>query len=398
MSQSKKKSENCRGGILKRGNTYSFFYYPIDPTTGKKKQKQKGGFATRKEAKDAKAKFEAEIQLGQYREPAKQTVGEYITDWFNTIHKQTLTPNTARGYESNIRVHITPIIGNIPLSKLNRNDIIHMYNKLSESGLKPNTVRYIHNTLSKGLKEAVLSDIIPKNPCNGVKRQAPNKYKATVLDNEQCRALLKAAKGTKIELELLLAISLGLRRGEILGLTFDDFDFKEGTVHIQRQITSTKSSKDSETGKTEWGFARLKTEESNRILYPPQVVMEAVKARHIRVSENRLHYGNEYHNQNLVCCDEHGKQTNPSTFRTEFDKLLKHLGLPHMRIHDLRHTYATAMIESNTAPLKTISYALGHSTIGITADIYGDVINSNKELRNTAEQCFFTEIKETENS
>ena len=393
MSQTNKKTGNCKDGIVKRGKTYSYFYYLIDPITGKKKQKQKGGFATRKEAQEAKAKADAEIQLGQYHEPAKMTVGEYITDWFHTIHKQTLTPNSARGYEVNIRVHIVPNIGSIPLSKLTRNDIMRMYNKLSESRLKPDTVRYVHNTLSKGLREAVLSDIIPKNPCDGAKLPKRIKHKATVLNNVQCGRILEAAKQSKIELELLLAITLGLRRGEILGLTLDDFDFDTGTVHIQKQITSIKSSKETGTGKTEWGFAPLKTAESNRILYPHSLVMEAVKARRAQIRENRLRYGSEYRNLNLVCCNDHGDPTNPYTFRTEFNKLLKQLDLPHMRIHDLRHTYATAMIESNVVPLKAVSYSLGHSSIGITADIYCDVINGNKELRNAADQCFFKKTK-----
>lgn len=397
MSQTKpKKSKTgkCKNGILKRGSTYSYIYYITDPITGKNKPKMKGGFKTRAEAEEAKIQTEAAIMQNRYREPTKMTVSEYMTHWFENIHKPTLSPNSARGYEVNIRCHLLPYIGKVKLVDLNRENVSALYAKLIDKGLSPTSVKYVHNTLNKGLNEAVLNELIPRNPCNGIKLPRREKYHATVLTNEQCRTLLDAAANTPIAMELLLTATLGLRRGEALGLTFDDFDLVAGTVRIQKQITSTVSSKDSEDGKTHWGFAPLKTAESHRTLYLTPQVIAAVKQRAERVKHDRLKYGDQYHDMGLVCCNEKGEPTNPYTFRTEFKKLLKCLGLPDMRIHDLRHTFATAIIESNAVPLKTVSHALGHSSISITADIYCDVINSSKDVCTAAQKCFFesTEI------
>ncbi|MPN18847.1 Tyrosine recombinase XerC [bioreactor metagenome] len=208
------------------------------------------------------------------------------------------------------------------------------------------------------------------------------------MNHDQIIKLLDAARNTEIYLPLLFALVLGLRRGEAMGMCFSDFDFDKGSVHIQRQITVVKSSKESKTGETEYGFSTLKTEESDRVLYVPQPVLQAVKEQQSQCRLNRVQYGPEYINHDLVCCNEKGGFYNPNTMYTKYKNLLAQLGLPSIRFHDLRHSYATAMIENNV-PLKTVSHMLGHTDIGITANIYCDVINSHKEAAAIAETCFF---------
>lgn len=400
MNKQPEKPKSKKSCLYKRGNTWSYVVYVPDPITGKKKQKWCGGFATEEEAKNAMETLKAEIQLGIHKEPSKLTVEEYLLDWFENIHKPFLKPSTARGYEVNIRNHIIPYIGKKKLAELNRNDLMRLYNLLQQSGnvksklkgqkpgLSPTTIKYVHNVLSKGLKEAALSGLIDKNPCDGVKLPKRQKYKAGVLNHDQIIKILDAAKSIEIYLPLLFGLVLGLRRGEAMGLRFSDFDFEKGTVHIQRQITVTKSSKESKTGETEWGFSTLKTEESDRVLYVPQPVLQAVKEQQQQCRLNRIKYGSEYSNNDLVCCNEKGGFYNPNTMYTKFKKLLAELGLPKIRFHDLRHSYATAMIESHV-PLKTVSHMLGHTDIGITANIYCDVINSHKEAATVAETFFF---------
>jgi len=378
ISNTKKKST---GNPMRRGNSWTYLIYVPNIRTGKTRQKWVGGFATEKEAKTALEKARAEIKLGIYQEPIKQTVESYLTDWFFNVHKPTLKPSTGRGYEVNIRYHIIPHIGHISLDKLNRNDVIKLYNKLASSGLKAATVKYVHHVLAKGLKDAVLSDLIPKNPCESVKLPKQTKYKATVLSCDQISRLLAAARQSCIYLELMSAVCLGLRRGEVLGLQYRDFDFIKGTVHIQRQITVIKSSKEPPFGKTEWGVSTLKTPESDRVLFLPQQLLAAVKERQRQGDLLRVGGG-------FVCCDENGALRNPHTLYTEYKKLLRKLNLPDIRFHDLRHSYATAMIEQKI-PLKTVSHMLGHSNISTTADIYCDVINSHQEGARVAEKVFF---------
>ncbi len=376
---------NTKGNPFKRGDTWTFIIRIPDSKSGKPKQKWVGGFTTEKEAKSALEKVRAEIKLGIYQEPLKQTVESYLTDWFDNVHKPTLKPSTARGYEINIRCHIIPYIGHISLDKLNRNDVIKLYNQLATSGLKAATVKYVHHVLAKGLKDAVFSDLIPKNPCESVKLPKQTKYKALILSCEQISRLLAAARQSCICLELMFAVCLGLRRGEVLGLQYRDFDFEKGTVHIQRQITVIKSSKEPPYGITEWGVSTLKTPESDRVLFMPQQLLAAVKERQRQSGKDILRMGGGF-----VCCDENGVLRNPHTLYTEYKKLLRKLNLPDIRFHDLRHSYATAMIEQKI-PLKTVSHMLGHSNISTTADIYCDIINSHKEGATVAEQVFFGE-------
>ena len=295
------KQKGKRGNPFTRGKTWEFIVYVPDPTTGKKKQHWSGGFATEDEAKTAMDNLKAEIQLGIYKEPSKLTVEEYLWDWFENIHKPFIKPSTARRYEVSIRNHIVPYIGKKKLIELNRNDLMKLYNLLQTSGnvkskqkeqalgLNPNTIKVTHRVLSKGLKEAVLSDLIAKNPCDGVKLPKRKKYKAGVLNNEQINKLLDAAKGTDIFLPILFALVLGVRRGEALGICFSDFDFEKGTVHIQRQIAFAKLIK--EAGETKFGFSTLKTEESDRVLYVPQSVLQTVKEQQQQCRLNRIQHG-----------------------------------------------------------------------------------------------------------
>ncbi len=383
---SKKSNEKSTGGNpFQRGNTWTYIVYVPDHETGKTKQKWFGGYPTRKEALDALQTMRAQIKLGQLHLPSKETVESYIRRWFNDIHRPTIKPGTARGYEVNIRVHIVPHVGHIPLDKLTRHDVMRMCNEMHQSGLSAATVKYAYRVLSMALKEAVLNDTLPKNVCEGIKLPKGPKYKATVLNKEQAARLIQGARQTCFELEIALGVSLGLRRGEVLGLRFTDFDFEKGTVHIQNQITVVRSSKESDAGVTEWGMATLK----NRVLHVPSALLEAVKDRQKRTKLDRLRYGAEYQNHGLVSCDERGRFTNPHTFYTHYKNLLRDLGLPSIRFHDLRHSYASILIEENV-PLKIVSSTLGHANISTTADIYCTVINGHKAAAEKIQDCFFS--------
>lgn len=366
---------------FQRGNTWTYILYVRDPATGKKKQKWVGGFKTKKEATEELRKKEAQIELGTYDVYEGLSTRDYLLDWFENVHKPNLKPSTARGYSVNIRNHILPYIGNVPIKSLSRNDITKLYNTLLAKGLSPTSVKYVHHVLSKALNDALASDLIAKNPCLYASVPKQQRYRAVVLNNEQSQRLLQTASTTDIYLELLFAMCLGLRRGEVLGLKFSDFDFYTGTVHIQRQITVTDDG-------CEFGISTLKTEESDRVLYVPAHLLDIVKARQKECKEDKIRHGKQYNNLGFVCCDEFGNYKNPYTLYRKYKRLLEECDLPDIRFHDLRHTYATQMIENNV-PLTSVSHMLGHSSISITADVYCGVINANKEASYVADKLFF---------
>lgn len=389
--QKQEKTYKKQGNPYKRGDTWTFIYYITDAITGKKTQKRKGGYSSKKEAEEALKETEALILTGRFVEDKKMSVAEYITYWFNDIHKARLQPSTKNGYDVNIKNHIIPHLGSISLTKLTRNDVIRFYNKLLEGGLSPTTIKYIHRVLCKALKEAVLSDLILKNPCACVELPKQKKYHAVILNAEQIKLLLKNCIGSAVELEVLLALTLGLRRGEVLGLKFDDFDFVNKTVHIQRQVTTVKDTTAKRVrlpGDVTWGLKELKTNESDRVVYVPQAVLDAVQSRALRVEKDKYKYTDKYVDYGLVCCMDNGKYECPQTVYHKFKKLLKKAGLPDIRFHDLRHSYATMLLDLDV-PLKVISKILGHSSINITADIYCDVLEKKKQPADVVQNTFF---------
>ena len=168
-----------RGNPFKRGKTWTIIYYPIDPKTGKKKQKWKGGFKTKKEAQEALYEINAKINSNTYIEPTKITLAEYLTKWYDTHCTPRLSSNTLRGYRVNIENHIIPNIGHIPIQQLSRGQIQKFYFDLYEgdnnSNDKNNTTKlsarsilYIHRVLNKALKDAVRDGILIRNPAEGV--------------------------------------------------------------------------------------------------------------------------------------------------------------------------------------------------------------------------------------
>lgn len=240
-----------------------------------------------------------------------------------------------------------------------------------------------------GLNDAVGDDFIVKNPCAFADLPKQKKYKSTVLTQQQAQELLKAARGSSIFLEVLIAITLGLRRGEVLGLKFSDFDFKNNTVHVQRQLTCVKDKSESTSETSEfWGLDDLKTDKSDRTLSVPTSVIDEVLRQKQWVTRNRLLYGEMYNDMNLVCCTETGDWRSPQTVYHIFKNMLVNAELPDIRFHDLRHSCATILLNSDI-PLKVISDMLGHSSLGTTADIYCEVMEKKKQTASTMEAVLF---------
>lgn len=373
MSQTKQQNSSKKNPF-KRGSTWTYIVYPRDPITGKcSKPKWVGGFATEAEAKAELLKAKAEITCGTYRHMSALTVAQYMRKWFNT-HSKIIEPSTACGYSNNIHRHIIPHLGKVKLCDLDRHKLTAFYFMLQEKEeMSPASIRYVHATLRKALNDAVADDLLQKNPCEYANCPKGIKFKAKILDEEQSRKLLEGVLGTSIETEILLALSLGLRRGEALGIQFQNVDFVQSTVQIAQQVTTI--SRPNEPNR--WGIKSLKTEGSNRPLVVPGFVLASIKARQAFVDKQKQIMGSAYEDDDLVCCNDDGTPKSPQTVYHQFKRLLKQLGLPDIRIHDLRHTCASLLLEKDV-PLKVISQSLGHSTISITADTYVDIMERKK--------------------
>lgn len=375
--------------IYQRGNTWSYVIYISDPEhRGKKKQAWRGGFKTKEDAMYARQAEESEILFGIRKIHKKETLKHYINQWFLSKRYE-LKPSTARGYEKNIQNHIIPAIGHLQLDDVRRTDVQELVNHLYDKNLKNGTVRYVVRVLSACMRDALVDERVTHNPCAKIKYKSEPKYHAVVLNSQQLQKLIGALDSSPTSLLILLAATLGLRRGEALGLKFTDFDMTKGTVHIQRQITDIRSPYDTDRlSHPLYGESHLKTESSNRIIAVSPSLMNLVIKMHKKNLENMILYNREYDPAGYLCCDDHGHFIYPQTLLKHYKKLLRDLKLPSIRFHDLRHSFATLLIENNLN-LKAVSYNLGHSNISTTVDIYSDVINSKHESADIVENVLF---------
>ncbi|MCM1270244.1 MAG: site-specific integrase [Ruminococcus flavefaciens] len=376
---------NKKGNPFKRGKTWTFIYYVTDEN-GKRVQKWKGGYKTKKEAEADLKIYQAKAELNQIIPTNSLTVEKYICKWFD-LHKKMLEPNTINGYYTNIHKHIIPSIGKIKLKDLKPTTLEQFYISLmEEKGLSAKTVKYIHNVLKTSLKSAVDDRLLDTNVCLKAKTPKVPKFKGELLSKEQLKTLFEALNGDRYETEIKLAATLGLRRGEVLGLKFSDLNTEKHTLHIQRQVSITRdNTKDKH--ESYYGLKSLKSESSNRVLYISEDIEDLILRKQIYNNAQKENLGTEYHDYGLICCSDNGEPMSPQTLYHAFKRIIKICGFPNsVRFHDLRHSYATLCIDLNV-PIKVISQALGHSSTAVTDEVYADSIEAKKNLADIISQA-----------
>jgi integrase len=365
-----------RGTILKRGKKWSIVVDIGKDIKGKRKQKWFSGFRTRKEAESELTKILHQLENNIFINPDKMNLAEYLRQWSADYVAVNLAPTTRQGYKVNIEGHIIPHIGHIPLQKLQPMHIQRFYKEKMENGrldgkggLSAKTVMYIHRVLREALSHAVKQQIIPRNVADFVEVPKLKKYHATVLNEDGVHTLLEAFKDTNLYIPVLLGVGVGLRRGEALGLQWKDIDSKNKTIHISRSLLPT------EQGLI---FHVTKTEGSNRVIVVSNTIINLLNEVQKQQEENKNILGEAYNNNDLITCWDDGSPINPATFSQYFGRTLKKNNLPHIRFHDLRHTNATLMLKQKVSA-KVASQRLGHSTIGITLDLYSHVLMEMQE-------------------
>lgn len=263
-----------RGCVSKRNNgTYA---YTIEmgkhPETGKRRQKMKAGFATRKEAEQALAQALAELGRGSYVEETKETVQEYFTK-FLALKRQSLRPGTVKTYKWLINYHIIPQLGQLLLAKLTPYHLTAMYEKLKvENNLSPQTINHVHKTIHDGLATAVRFETLSRNVATLVKPPKIPKTKMNVWTDTQVVEFLNYAKQYRYYMIILLAVSCGLRRGEAIALRWEDVDLAKGILTVNQSYTR---------GEIGYIFQSPKTKAGIRTMALPQLTIDALKRQKI---------------------------------------------------------------------------------------------------------------------
>ncbi len=349
-----------KGTVYKRGNVWAVSYYTGNKINGKYDRRTKCGFETKKDAEKYLREKLTEIDNGVAVFGSRSTLNEYLPEWLEHYSKSTnMAKNTYNGYKVNIENHILPIIGDIRLDRLSPYDIELLIDKMRSKELSVTSQRYALATLRVALNSAVKHRILSYSVMNCVDFPKPQKFHSYALSIEELKILFNKCVDDFNYLPVLISISLGLRRGEVLGLKWSDFDFKKKTVHIQRTATPVNGGYD---------FSPCKTQESNRVLFIPDYLIASLNAWK---SEQDVCYelNENFNPDDFVFFMPNNRIISATGLNKRFKKLLKECNLPDIRFHDLRHSWATMMLSQNI-PTKIASSMLGHSNVATTLNIY----------------------------
>lgn len=304
------------------------------------------------------------MDKGAYTAPNRITFGEHAENWLRTYARMHLRVTTVEGYESVFRNHAIPALGHLQLTKLTPLHLQELYaHKLSE-GLGNRRVQYLHTIIHGCLKHAVKWGLLTRNVADAVDAPRPQRREHSALIPEQIGVLLKSVEGHPLEMIVQLAIGTGLRRGEILALSWDDVDLDAGVIRVRRSLVPTKAGNRVQEPKTVKG---------RRSVPLPRSTVSALKHQRAKQAEHRLQLASLYQNNGLVCAREDGSPFQPGAVTQMFARLTKKAGLPPIRFHDLRHTHASLLLERGVHP-KVVQERLGHSTILVTMDTYSHVM------------------------
>lgn len=361
--------------IFRRGDRWAgSVELPRDPVTGKRKRKWASG-KTKREVEDKLTEIAHSLLTGTYTDGSSITVKEYLQNWLHTYCEPNLAPTTLESYKMIIDKHIIPSLGEIQLQKLQSFNIQNYvaaklkYGRLDgKGGLSGKSVTYHIRILSEALKHAKKMRYIMQNPCNDIEMPKTKKYTAKVYDAKQLAELFKAAADNDIEIAIILGALAGLRRGEVLGLKWDTVNFEKGTITISETVVRVLNTYTKDP----------KSDTSQRNIAAPDALIKALRAQRKKQLELKLMLGQAYQDNNLVCCRADGSPITPSAFSHRYKALLTNSNLPYIRFHDLRHSYATLLLKGNV-PAKVASALLGHSSVGITLDLYSHVLDEMKE-------------------
>ena len=286
------------------------------------------------------------------------TVGDYLDRWLDAV-KGSVRPRTWQRSEEVVRLHLKPTIGHHSLEKLNAMQVQAVYGQKLEEGLSPRTVEIVHATLHKALKQAVRWLLVPRNVVEATTPPRQVRPEITALSGEQVRALLQAARGDALEALWVLAVTTGMRNGELLALQWRDADLEARTLRVRRSVWAGKVS-------------APKTRAGNRNIRLSGLAVAALKEHRLATAKRRI--------SEWVFSTSKGTPISVhNVHNRSWKPLLKRAGLPaSTRMHDLRHTCATLLL-SRGVPVKVVSEMLGHASVSITLDTYSHVLPDMQE-------------------
>ena len=352
-----------------RGGTWTAYWEDTKASDGRRHQASKGGFPTKRSAQEYLSNVLGAIRSGSYVPPAKLTFGAYLVGSWLPMQHHRLRASTLDDYRRRIEKHVLPTLGPIELQDLDASHLDRLYADLLDHGgpdrraLSPKTVRNVHVVIRKALADASRKRLVMRNvaiDADPPKIPGPGEHDMAVWTPEELRAFLHAIADNRLGAAYKLAASTGMRRGEVLGLRWSDLDLDRGTLAVCQTIVNVAYAVTVSEPKTARGRRTISLD--------PRTVA-TLRAHRARQQGERLSAGDGYDDRDLVFAREEGSPTHPDSFSQTFERTVKRLGLRRVRLHDLRHTYATLALRAGV-DAKTVSSRLGHATVAFTLDVY----------------------------
>lgn len=371
------KRSNGEGSIFKRKDgRWCAAYYDDAPCP--KRHFVYG--STQKEVKEKlKKKRENPTKYSRKKENT-YTLEEWVLLYLENYKKNELKRTTFDTYMVMYRKHIKDsVIGKTKLSRLTVNQLQNYYNDKLADGYNPKTVKHIHVIINAALDRAVQMGLITENPNKLMSLPKKTAYEGKVLSADEVRTILHEAKTEELYSIIVLAIYTGLRKGEIMALRWKDVDFEKRELSVAGSLCRVEEGKD-DSGRIIHGYEILepKTSKSKRTIPLLDIAVEALQIQKERQDKMKQQYKDIYSDEGFIFSRYDGRYLNQREFMNDYHAFLKKYGVTDVRFHDLRHTFATLLLEAGEAP-KVIQELLGHSTITTTMDIYAHVSSEVKK-------------------
>ena len=323
---------------------------------------------SRDEVRRLLAEALAARETGTLTDDRGMTLGSFLDLWLAEVAKPSVRHWTFKGYEVHVRLHIKPSLGRIPLDRLEPAHVQKLLNERLRSGLSPKSVRYIRGTLRTALNHAVRWGYIARNPAAVIDGPRVEEYEAKAFSLLEARKFLDSLKGDRLQALYSVALTMGLRQGEALGLRWEDIDLRLGTLRVAKQLQRFNG---------EFQLVEPKTKRSRRMLALPAVALRDLREHHNRQQIERELGGAGWNERDLVFTTSAGQPLDGTVVSHQFHRLLDKAGLPQRRFHDLRHSCATLLEAQNVSP-RVAMEILGHSHIAQTMNLYTKVVTALK--------------------
>ena len=324
----------------------------------------KGGFDTKQEALEWKRREMFKYDQGYDPNAGKITLEEYLRLWFEN-HKAGLKPRTIYQYRRVMENYLIRYLGDVRLNQLTATRIAAHYQDLERKGIGLRSIELSHAVLHVALKGAIRDGYLKDNPASVVKVPRREPTEKEVWNQREVQQFLMTAGISPYYALYRLALTTGMRQGELLGVRWSDLSWNTGTLQIKQQVAQIRGEG--------WDFVSPKSQSSRRSIKVKGRTLAVLREQKEYVRELRKQAGDQWQEHDLVFPSSVGTPINPSNLRRDHKKLMDHADVKRIRFHDMRHTAASLMLNNDIAPI-IVSKILGHSRPSTTMNIYGHLI------------------------